>query len=200
MFLVRTIGYDQHEMIGDIISLHCPGGIEADITYSKGNFYKKGIWPPKYKMDIQPQIPGVISADSRNIPLLSNSINTLMYDPPFVGGSRKKGKPGIIKTRFGYFKSIPELWAYYKETLVECYRVLRKGGTLIFKCQDTVESGKQYFTHNQIMNDAVKIGFYPKDLFILLAKSRLISNNMRNQQHARKYHCYFWVFKKEKCR
>lgn len=46
------------------------------------------------------------------------------------------------------------------------------------------------------MYEAIKYGFYPKDMFILLAKSRL--NDGRKQQHARKYHSYFWVFKKSK--
>lgn len=198
--VVRTTGNNQYEIIKDIIRLHCPAGIEADITYSKGNFYKNGVRAPKCKMDIQPIGSGIIKADSRQLPLLGNCINTLMYDPPFVGGSRKDGKPGIIKTRFGYFKNILELWAYYNQTLKECYRVLKQNGVLIFKCQDTVESSKQYFTHIQVMNYAVNIGFYPKDLFILLAKNRLMSDNMKNQQHARKFHCYFWVFKKENCR
>ncbi len=197
---IRTTGDNQHEMIKDIIDLYCPDGIDCDLTYSKGNFYKNGVRAPKYRLALEPQVPGTIQADSRQIPLLNNSITALMFDPPFVGGSRKDGKPGIIKTRFGYFKNIPELWVYYKKSLKECYRVLKQNGTLIFKCQDTVESAKQYFTHNQVMNDAVNIGFYPKDLFVLLAKNRLMSPNMANQQHARKYHCYFWVFKKERCR
>jgi hypothetical protein len=48
------------------------------------------------------------------------------------------------------------------------------------------------------MFEAIKYGFYPKDLFILLAKNRL--NDGRVQQHARKYHSYFWVFKKQNCK
>lgn len=195
--MIKTIGYDQHEIIRDIMSLHCPDGIDCDLTYSKGNFYKTGIPKPKYKFDLDPQVPGTIQADSRAIPLGPESLNSIMFDPPFIGASRKNGKPGIIKSRFGYYKNIPLLWEYYRETLIECYRVLKRSGILIFKCQDTVESAKQYFSHAQIMNYAVNAGFYPKDFFILLAKSRLMSPNMINQQHARKYHCYFWVFKKE---
>ena len=29
-----------------------------------------------------------------------------------------------------------------------------------------------------------------------LARNRLVANWQRNQQHARKYHSYFWVFRK----
>lgn len=79
----------------------------------------------------------------------------------------------------------------------EAYRVLKPNGILIFKCQDKVSSGKQYMSHVFIMNEAVKIGFYPKDLFILIAKNRLIANwQIKSQKHARKFHSYFWVFEK----
>ena len=40
-------------------------------------------------------------------------------------------------------------------------------------------------------------GFYPKDLFILLAKNRLVADwQVKNQKNARKFHSYFWVFEK----
>ena len=48
------------------------------------------------------------------------------------------------------------------------------------------------------MYEALDIGFYPKDLFILLAKTRL--NDGRKQQHARKFHSYFWIFEKRECK
>ena len=39
--------------------------------------------------------------------------------------------------------------------------------------------------------------FYPKDLFILLAKNRLVADwQPKNQKNARKFHSYFWVFQK----
>lgn len=47
------------------------------------------------------------------------------------------------------------------------------------------------------MYEALRYGFYPKDLFMLLAKVRL--NDGREQQHARKYHSYYWVFEKKEC-
>ena len=52
-------------------------------------------------------------------------------------------------------------------------------------------------SHVFVMNEAVKAGFYPKDLFILLAKNRITADwQTRNQKHARKFHSYFWVFEK----
>ena len=132
--MISTISYDQEEIIKNIIQLYCPEGIELDPTYSKGVFYKN-IEKPKHKFDLEPQIEDVIQSDCRNLPLENESIGSIMFDPPFVGGSRKDGKPGIIKTRFGYYKNIPELWVMYIEALKEFYRILKSEGILIFKCQ-----------------------------------------------------------------
>ena len=86
----------------------------------------------------------------------------------------------------------------YYDTLKEAYRVLKPQGILIFKCQDRVASSKQYMSHVFVCNAAIHEGFYPKDLFILLAKTRLIADwQAKNQQNARKYHSYFWVFQKD---
>ena len=193
--IVRSVSENQHEIIRWIMALYCPYGFDLDPTYSIGNFYKS-IKKPKFKMDL------IESADARcdasNLPIKSNSIKSIMFDPPFVGGSRNEGKPGIIKERFSYYKTIQnDLWGMYSKAIHEFYRVLRKDGVLVFKCQDTVESGKQYITHVEVMNQAYKVGFYPKDLFILTANSRII--RQERQFHARKFHSYFWVFIKQDC-
>lgn len=90
-----------------------------------------------------------------------------------------------------------ELHSFYINALTEFSRLLKPGGILIFKYQDKVSSGIQYFSHNFIMNEANKIGFYTKDLFILLAKQRIVAKwQLANQKNARKFHSYFLVFEK----
>ena len=186
------------------MELHVPNKkIDCDPTYSIGNFYKNtGIDEPTYKFDINPQVDGVEFGDSRNLPLADNSIDCMMFDPPFLatkGKSLLENDSGnIINKRFGVYSSEQELHQFYIDSLKEAYRILADKGILIFKCQDKVSSGKQYMSHCFIYNEAIKIGFYPKDLFILLAKNRLIADWQRkNQKNARKFHSYFWVF--EKC-
>ena len=193
--IMKSVSDNQSEIIASIMSLYCPAGFDLDPTYSKGVFYKK-IPEPKLKYDLEPQIDDVLRADCRKLPLSNNSLASIMFDPPFVGGSRKDGKPGIIKERFGYYKTVPILWKFYRDAMDEFYRLLKPSGILVFKCQDTVECGKQYMSHVEITNYAYKIGFYPLDLFVLTAKNRLISPNQRQQQHSRKYHSYFLVFRK----
>jgi hypothetical protein len=59
-----------------------------------------------------------------------------------------------------------------------------------------VLSGVNNFTHVVICNQAVSLGFIPKDLFLLLAKNRMMHPKHKAQRHARKYHSYFWVLQK----
>lgn len=200
--LVRNISYDQSEIIRNILRLHVPGGkIDCDPTYSTGAFYNgTGIGVPELRFDIKPQAEGVIQADARHLPLEDESISCMMFDPPFLattGKSLTEGQGNIINRRFGVFPDEQSLHRFYVEAMVEAHRVLKPQGILIFKCQDKVSSGKQYWSHCFIMNEAVKVGFYPKDLFILLAKNRLVADwQARNQQHARKFCSFFWTFQK----
>ena len=202
--MVKSISYDQSEIIKWILDLHVPQHyIDCDPTYSKGNFYNNtGIEHPKYRYDILPQCEGVEYGDNRSLPLASNSINCMMFDPPFLATTGKSlssdDDSNKINKRFGVYPSEKELHQFYIDSLKEAYRILADNGILIFKCQDKISSGKQYMSHVFVMNEAVKAGFYPKDLFILLAKNRLVADwQAKNQKNARKYHSYFWVF--EKC-
>ena len=194
--MIKTINDNQTNLIKDIISLYCPNGIELDPTYSKGVFYKK-IEQPKIKSDLYPKSSDVIQSDASNLWLENESIGSIMFDPPFVVGHTKQNPTGIIGERFHGFRYINDLWSWYDNCLAEFHRVLKKKGVLIFKCQDTVSSGKQWFSHVHIINKAEELGFYTKDLFILTAKSRIIGHNHHVQKHARKFHSYFLVFVKK---
>ena len=200
--MIKSVSYSQAEIIKNILSLYVPKGkIDIDPTYSKGVFYKNnGIEPPPLKFDISPQREDVKYGDSRCLPLEDESIDCEMFDPPFLattGKSLLADGGNIINKRFGVYPSEKLLHQLYVDSLKEAHRILKPNGILIFKCQDKVSSGKQYLSHNFIINEAVKIGFYPKDLFILLAKSRVTANwQAKNQKHARKFHSYFLVFQK----
>ena len=199
---VRSVGYDQGEILRNILRLHVPEGkIDCDPTFSTGAFYHgTGIDPPPLRFDIHPQAEGVLCADARHLPLEDNSISCMILDPPFLatkGKSLQAGEGNRINRRFGVYPDEKTLHRCYADMLTEAHRVLKNDGILIFKCQDKVSSGKQYMSHVFVMDTAVKAGFYPKDLFVLLAKNRLVADwQARNQKHARKWHCYFWVFQK----
>ena len=200
--MVRSISYSQEKILKDIIHLYLPNGIDVDPTYSKGVFYKHDIPAPRHKFDVKPQVEGVVQACATNLPLGDVSVSSIMFDPPFLAttGKSLKGESGnLINKRFGVFPSEPLLHEFYKSALKEFYRICAPKGFLIFKCQDKVSGGKQYFSHCFIYEEARKLGWYPKDLFVLEAKSRIVADwQKRNQQHARKYHSYFWVFQKRR--
>lgn len=199
--IISTVSYDQHEIIRNIINLHLNGkDIECDPTYSKGVFYKdgSGVNQPKLKFDLFPKTSDTVEANCFDLPLNDGVLESIMFDPPFVAGHTNKSPTGIIGERFHGFPYVKDLWDFYDKSLKEFYRVLKVKGVLIIKCQDTVSSGKQYLSHVHLINEAEKMGFYTKDVFILLAKSRLIGHNHKNQKHARKFHSYFLVL--EKCK
>ena len=200
--VISSIEFDEQQIIRDVLYLHADGGyIDCDPCFSSGNFYKQGLPQPKYKFDKYPQTADTIEATSDRLPLADSMVDVIMFDPPFVigGATYNDADDGscIIAKRFTSFTSFNELKEMYSQSLKEFSRILRSGGIIIFKCQDCVASAKQYFSHVWVMYEALRYGLYPKDLFILLAKARLTDN--RKQQHARKFHSYFWVFKKDKC-
>ncbi len=196
--IIKTISYDQEEIIKNIMKLYNIEKFDLDPTYSKGNFYKN-IPEPVIKSDINPQIEGVKQQDCQNLQMQDELLDSIMFDPPFVAGIQNKSDSGIIINRFGSFKNVSvELWSMYHNALKEFYRVLKPKGILVFKCQDSVDSGKQCLSHVEIINYALSLGFYPKDMFVLLAKQRLIGKHHHKQQHARKFHSYFLVFIKQK--
>jgi hypothetical protein len=194
--MIKSINTDNNQIILDILELHVPSKkIDVDLTYSKGQFYKDGrISQPAAKFDLFPQTPDTIQANSENVPLLDNSVNCVIFDPVFCAGE-SPSKTSLIRNRFGGMKTVKNIWDYYTHSLREIHRILRKDGICIFKCQDTVSSGKNWFSHVYICNEAESFGFYPKDLFVLIAKGRM--NNWPTQKHSRKYHAFFWVFIKK---
>jgi hypothetical protein len=203
---ITSISFSNDEIIQNIMLLHNIDRFDLDCTYSVGHFWKN-LPQPKYKSDLLPKRDDILEASSDNLPFKNQSMKSIMFDPPFViDGTNyrdsKKGS-GIIPKRFEGYKNFDELKNHYFGTLKETYRLLKDKGILIFKCQDIVSSGKNHFTHCLVMEMAMKAGYYPKDLFILMAKNRINSFNdekWKNQYHARKHHCYFWVFQKVKCK
>lgn len=200
--MISSISYDEAEIQRNILKLYSSLDFyELDPCYSKGVFYKK-IKQPSLKFDINPIIEDTKKADVRSLPIKDNSIQSIMFDPPFVIGipNGSKDTAGSNRTfnRFSGFFSKKEQSDFYFESLKELYRVLKDGGIIAFKCQDTVSSGKQYLVHAEIISMAQEIGFYVKDLFILLSKHRMNSGKWKVQRHSRKYHCYYLVLQKQK--
>jgi hypothetical protein len=202
---IKSVYNTNDEVIKSIMDLYGIEQFDLDCTYSTGNFWKN-LPQPKIKSDLFPKNDTIIEASSENLPFEDGSMKSIMYDPPFViaGKSYRDNKDGssIIAKRYEGYETYSHLMKNYYNTLKELYRVCEKDGYVVFKCQDTVSGGKNHFTHVMVMNMAQELGFYPRDLFILTTNVRINSFGTKwtKQEHARKYHSYFWVFEKVKPR
>ena len=200
---VRSVYSSNHDVIKNIMELYEIKQFDLDCTYSRGLFWKD-LKGPKIKTDLVPITDETVKADSENLPFEDGQMKSIMYDPPFVisGKLYKENKEGssVIAKRFEGYTTYEKLTNNYFKSLKELYRITEDKGLVVMKCQDTVSGGKNHFTHAMVMQMTMEIGFYPKDLFILLAKMRINSfgGKWNTQRHARKYHSYFWVFEKTK--
>ena len=192
--VVSSVGYSDTEIIRNILKLHIKSDrFDLDPCYSSGVFYKK-LEQPRMKYDLSPKSPDVKYSDCRGLPINDNSVNSIIFDPPFMFGQHGQTKNNIMTKRFTMFDNYNQLVDVYMGALKEFYRILNNGGFLVFKCQDYTDS-KTTMTHCLVYNWAQQRGFYAKDLFIAVAKARVWNSNL-TQRHSRKFHSYFWVFQK----
>jgi tRNA G10 N-methylase Trm11 len=199
-----------------ILELHVPAGsVIADITYGKGIFWQN-VPEGRYKIKGTDIATGV---DCRALPYENGSIDCVVLDPPYMEGfyreadTHKAGSGSHATFRVAYSngdevnedtnhegtaKWHGAITNMYFRAGSEAYRVLRKGGVLITKCQDEVSAGKQWLTHVEIINEYERLGFYTKDLFVVVRQNKPGVSRLKQQVHARKNHSYFLVFVKQR--
>lgn len=198
--LIKSLSFDQDELIESITNLYCGGRFDVDATYGNGGFYKTAdVGEPDLKFDIDPQNKNVVRADSRQLPLSANSVDSVMFDPPFLtyvkAGREHNNGSMIMASRFGGYWRYDELKEHYISSFAEFARVLRIGGVMVVKCQDIIHNHALHPTHIFVNSWAEDLGFKLKDLYVLAAKHRMGQPQKDNKQkHARIYHSYFLVF------
>lgn len=196
---IKSIYQSNDEILNAIIKLHCPNGFDCDMTYGNGVFWKN-IQKPKLCYDITPLHDGVIEADSQMLPLDACSIGNCVFDPPFltyVKNGRDHNSKVAMTSRFGGYYKYEELEDHYRGTISEAYRVLKRKGKMIFKCQDIIHNHRMHCTHANVITWAEGEGFRLVDLFVLLAKHRMPGPQKGTQRHARIWHSYFLVLEKQ---
>lgn len=194
------------ELFPRILDLHVPPGFKvADVTYGTGIFWKK-VPKGKYILKATDITTGV---DCRDLPYRDGTIDCVVLDPPYMEGLYRRsthhmagrGTYAAFRTTYSngektiggpkYHEAVLDL--YFKAGR-EAYRVLRRYGVLIVKCQDEVSANMQRLTHVEIINEYESLGFYTKDLFILVRSNKPAVSRLLRQEHARKNHSYFLVF------
>lgn len=195
--LIGTVSDDQSYILNSILTLYNNGKpIDADLTYSKGEFYRH-VAPPIYKYDKFP-LKGIEGVhDLTETDTLSNIYNSIIFDLPYniqTGASEGIGK---IKKRFTHFSSLQELYEVNREMLVRAHRLLKEKGLLIIKTQDTCYANQQVWVRQFVENEAARLEFRKLDEFVLIRQG-VMGNRGNEQHHARRQHSYFLVFQKSR--
>lgn len=191
-----------------VLELHVPpGSVVADVTYGTGIFWKN---VPKDKYELHPTDVQT-GVDCRALPYKDASLDCIVLDPPYMEGLFRKstshlagsGSHAAFRSTYSngqktvdgpkWHKAVLDL--YFKAGR-EAFRVLRPYGIMVVKCQDEVSANMQNLTHVEIINEYAGMGFYAKDLFIVVRPNRPGVSRLLRQEHARKNHSYFLVFVK----
>ena len=198
------------EVFPRVLRLHVEAGARiADVTFGRGVFWKR-VDTGRY--DFLPTDLAT-GTDCRALPYEDESLDAVVFDPPYMEGFfRREGtmKAGAgshtsFRDRYSSGEEPPEpkgrrwhaaVLDLYVEGGREARRVLRPRGTLIVKCQDEVSANRQNLTHVEIIEEYRRMGFYCKDLFVLVRPNRPGVSRLLKQVHARKNHSYFLVFVK----
>ena len=213
---------DNSELFANVMKLHVPAGSKvADVTYGRGVFWKR-IPSGTYQVfasDLELVAPerdifvryrdGVVC---RHLPYEDASLDCVVLDPPYMEGFFRRNQ--THRAGSGTHSAFRDAYAdgntydavdggpkwhdvvtkLYLDAGLEARRVLRRGGTLVVKCQDEVSANKQRLTHVEIVSGYEDMGFYCKDLFVLVRNNAPGVSRLLRQVHARKNHSYFLIF------
>ena len=197
------------ELFPKILRLHVPdGAVIADVTWGKGVFWQK-VPEDTYTVKRSDIADGV---DCRDLPYKNESLDCVVFDPPYMEGFFRRRKShmagsgshaafrraysnGDVTNGSGpkYHAAVVDL---YEKGGGEAHRVLKEKGIFIVKCQDEVSANRQCLTHVEIINAYEKMGFYTRDLFVVVRTNKPVVAHLKKQVHARKNHSYFLVFQK----
>lgn len=191
--VIRSVSDNQNDILRNILTLYIKENtFDCDLTYSTGIFYQR-LDAPKFKFDKFPLSNEVMPLGDAYL-LPEGTIKSVVIDLPFIVCST----PGnlMVKRRFGAFLSEQELIDTNREMLKLAYRLLVPNGYLVVKTQDTNHTGRQIWTSFIVQQYARELGFTMEDMFILVANHAIVGKTLIKQKHARKYHSYFFVFRK----
>jgi tRNA G10 N-methylase Trm11 len=194
-----------------ILALHVPKGSKvADVTWGQGVFWKK-VPAEDYEVIGSDLKTGV---DCRKLPYKDEEFDCVVFDPPYMEGFFRKseghlggsGTHSAFRKAYSNGEATTEGGPKWHAAVVDLYvkggkeaaRVLRKNGIFIVKCQDEVSANRQWLTHVEIINAYDELGFYARDLFVVVRANQPGVSRIIKQVHARKNHSYFLVFQKSK--
>ena len=195
-FIISSVSENQDLILSNILRLYIPSGrFDCDLTYSVGNFYKI-IPQPLLKYDKYPKTDEITPLEEAYL-IPDNSLSSVILDLPFVVKGEETIYKSMMADRFNCFNSMKELYQVNKDILQLAYSKLSNHGILVVKTMDLNYGGVQHWIGNYIQNNAIEIGFKLLDIFILVAKNKVLTNVNQVQKTARKCHSYIFVLQKK---
>lgn len=196
-FIIKSVSDSQTEILSNILRLHIhKETFDCDLTYSKGVFYQH-IPQPKLRFDKYPLDESIMPLE-RATDIEDASLHSIVIDLPFIVKDYKSAQTSMIAQRFDYFSSVKELYETNASMISLAFRKLHKNGFLIMKTMDFVFGSSQHWVGNFVQNTANELGFVLYDTFILVSRTKILTTMGEKQHFARKYHSYFFVFRKGK--
>lgn len=189
---VLTAGYASNSAaLRSILALYGRKNMTiADITFGRGVFWKS-IPPEDYRVvgsDLQ------TGTDFSALPYDAEQFDAVVFDPPYMhgGATVKASINACYKNENGSHASVIRMYA---RGLLEAERVVKRKGLVIVKSQDEIESGKQRWSHCELLAMMTAFGIPCVDLFIVTPGHQPAMRN-QYQKSARKNHSYFLVGRK----
>ena len=194
VILTSTKG-NNSDLLASAFNLYVPeGSVVADVTFGKGVFWRN-IDKTRYLPIISDKKPGFnidARVDFRSLPYRDGSIDAVMFDPPYLSGGDTVVEHINKQYSCDARTSHQGIIRRYTAGIVECSRVLKKRGRIFIKCQDETVSGKQRFTHLELIKILEMLGYLILDLFILTTPATPCMRH-NYQKSARKNHSYLIV-------
>ena len=199
---LTTVCHSNDEAFAKIVRLYArTGQTLVDPTFGNGTFWKR-IDCRLYQTLFSDLKDGT---DLRSLPYPSDSADLLVLDPPYrytpaknvrhedtPGHGRVDGLYNLQASRLTRTQDVLEL---YGAGMIEAVRVLRRGGFLVVKCQDTAQDGKNIWAHCLLITKAETLGISCRDIVIVTTASPT-KTRREKRRHFRKAHSYFLIFRK----
>ena len=177
-------------------------GSVCDVTYGDGKWWQRFKPDPFTAHDLY-KLDGV---DFRNLPEADASVDTVVYDPPYVlSGAPSSARLGPdFQNRYGIGEQNTAVTvgtggrAWRKtmilDGLVECCRVARR--FVLVKCMEFAHGGGFHDIPHLVTTRAAEVGWMKHDIIVHHTGVGPGGHNIFTPTRARRHHSYLIVFTK----
>ena len=189
-------------LFAQIMRLYVPEGSDVlDMTYGLGNFWDSPGIKDRYRLVSMDMERGGVMVHGmlEYPPFKPESFDCVVLDPPYAnhGAAHTTPMKESIASTYNLKAGTDSRTVYlmYRQGIYAAAALLTAGGSLLVKCQDHIESGRQHWAFQYVLSMGLTAGLEAVDLFVLV-QDGIPAMRHPYQKHARKNHSYFWVFHK----